>query len=127
MIGKIVGSSDLLAQMADRNYLEKLFLLFKEFEEAGLPGFDSELDLLQKTETFYNSTARQRLNEEFNGISRVMRTHFKERWGIDKDLYAESILKNITYLKTTVAKCEEDFACYFENLRRGDFSRKIPD
>jgi hypothetical protein len=49
-LGKIVGSADLLAQMGDRLYLEKLILLFKEFEEAGIPDFDSEVELIERTE-----------------------------------------------------------------------------
>ena len=37
-MGKVVGTADLVAQMADRNYQEKLPLLFMEFQEAGVQG-----------------------------------------------------------------------------------------
>ena len=67
--GKIVGSADLMAQMADRAYLEKLLLLYEEFEEAGLPGYNSEFDLLKKTEDFYNLVARKRLAEDFDNVA----------------------------------------------------------
>lgn len=124
-LGHIVGSADLLAQMADRNYLEKLLLLFKEFEEAGIPGFDSQLDLLKKTEGFYNFVAQKRLSEEFNGISANMRSHFDSRWNLPKDLYAESIKKNIDYLKTVVNACRDSFECYLDNLRRLGISEQF--
>lgn len=127
ILGKIVGSADLLAQMADRIYLEKLLLLYKEFEEARLPGFDSEVELLQSTEGFHEYISQKRLSEELGGVSAFMRIHLKNRWGIDKDIYEESILKNIQYLKSIKKKCENSLSCYLENLRRGGISEKIKD
>jgi hypothetical protein len=124
-LGQIVGSADLLAQIADRNYLEKLLLLFKEFEEADIPGFDSELELLQKTEDFFTHVAQKRLAEDLGGVSGAMLSHFKNRWDINKDLYAESISKNIEYLKSVVTECEDSFQCYLDNLRRMDISAKV--
>jgi hypothetical protein len=124
-LGHIVGSADLLAQMADRYYLEKLLLLFKEFEEARLPGFDSELTLLQKTEAFYQNVAKKRLSDELGGASQYMIYHFRERWGVDRDLYAESISKNITYLRKLSLLCDGAFTCYLANLRRGGITHKI--
>lgn len=119
MLGKIVGSADLLGQMADRCYLEKLLLLYKEFEEAKLPGFDSELDLLQKTEAFYESVAQKRLTNDFSGIAACMRLHFKDRWNDDRDLYSEAIENNINYLKGLILRCRDNYTCYLKNLRRG--------
>lgn len=34
MLGEILGTADLTGQMADRTYLEKLLLLFLEFEDV---------------------------------------------------------------------------------------------
>lgn len=127
ILGKIVGSADLLAQMADRIYLEKLLLLYKEFEEARLPEYDSEVELLQSTEGFHRYISKKRLSEELGGVSAFMRTHLKERWGLDKDLYDESIQKNIQYLKSLKEKCKGSLSCYLENLRRGGISDKIKD
>lgn len=127
MLGKIVGSADLLAQMADREYLEKLFLLFKEFEEAGLPGYGSELELLRKTEDFYKPMAHKRLTEEFDNVSAFMQSHFKDRWKIDRNLYAESIISNINYLKSVIFECKDTYKCYFQYLRRGGIQKKLQD
>jgi hypothetical protein len=124
-LGKIVGSADLLAQIADRMYLERLLLLFLEFEEGGLPGFNSSLDLLQKTENFYEFVAQKRLNEEFDSFAADMRLHFLHHWDIDRDLYAESIEKNIEYIKTLNAECRGNFDCYLLNLKRGGIVERI--
>ncbi|MFC1579847.1 HD domain-containing protein [Thermodesulfobacteriota bacterium] len=123
-LGMIVGTADLLAQMADRYYLEKLLLLYQEFEEARLAGFDSELDLLKKTVDFYEIRAQKRFQEELGGVSVYMRAHFKDRWGMDRDLYDESIRHNIEYLKSLIAVCEESYVCYLRNLKRGGIAQK---
>ncbi|UCD89178.1 MAG: HD domain-containing protein [Desulfobacterales bacterium] len=127
MLGKIIGSADLLAQMADRAYLEKLFLLFREFEEAGLPGYGSEFELLQKTEDFYKQVAKKRLTHQFDNIFKFMRFHFKDRWNIDQDLYEKSIATNIKYLRAIVKKCKSSDECFFQHLRRGDIAKKLRD
>lgn len=118
VVGRIVGSADLIAQIADRTYLEKLRLLFTEFREARLPGFNTELDLLKQTENFYTTIAKKRLNEDFGGIHRHMMAHFVEKWSIDKDLYCLAIEANISYIRNLVETCKDDYDCYMENLRR---------
>jgi hypothetical protein len=118
-LGYIVGTADLMAQMADRLYLEKLLLLYKEFEEARLPGFDSELELLQKTKDFFEVVAQKRLHADLDGVCRHMRTHFKSWMNIDQDLYSESISNHINYLESLTKICGDSLDCYHDNLRRG--------
>lgn len=118
VIGRIVGSADLIAQIADRAYLERLSLLFAEFREARLPGFNTELDLLRQTEDFYTKTAKKRLDDDFGRIHRHMKAHFIARWDIDKDLYDAAIKANISYIRNLVGMCKDDYDCYIENLRR---------
>jgi HD superfamily phosphodiesterase len=125
LLGKILGSADLLAQIADREYLEKLFMLFKEFEEAGMPGYGSELELLQKTQNFYQYVALQRLNEGLDNVAAFMRFHFKNRWDLDRDLYQESIDANIKYLKIVIDICDESYDCYLKYFRRGGLAEKL--
>lgn len=125
ILGKIVGSADLIAQISDRLYLEKLLLLFKEFEEAAVPGFDSELELLRKTVNFYKMVADKRLKRDLGNVAANMRSHFMHRWDIDRDLYAESISKNVDYIKYLNKLCEENFECYLKNLKRGGIVKKI--
>jgi hypothetical protein len=118
-LGKLVGTADLEAQMADRLYLEKLPLLYKEFSEAGLPTYVSELDLFQKTEDFYQQVVQERLVNQFSKVFEWMRFHFRERWGIDRDLYTEAIDKNIAYLKRILKDISGGNRGFDRYLRRG--------
>ena len=117
-MGKILGSADLIAQMADRSYLEKLPLLFLEFEEAKVPGFETPLELFKNTEEFYHSVARTRLLEEMGNVASAAQFHFKERWLIDRDLYADAITNNINYLKKIYEDCAENFDFLLTKIRR---------
>jgi len=117
-MGKILGSADLIAQMADRNYLEKLPLLFLEFEEAGMPGFESPLELFKKTEEFYHTVVKTRLSEEMENVASAALYHFRMRWGIDRDLYAESIKDNIKNMKGINLDCAENYACFLERIHQ---------
>jgi len=124
-MGKIVASSDLLGQMADRHYLEKLILLFKEFEEAGIPGFASEGELIEKTEGFYKNVAKKRLSKDLDNISVYMKLHFKQRWDIRRDLYADSIKNNISYLKSVLSHGKKTKNFYLKYLKRGGIVTKL--
>jgi hypothetical protein len=115
LLGKILGTADLLGQIADRSYLEKLLVLFSEFREAGVREYRTELDLLKNTPGFYTMT-RERFAREFEGVNEYMRHHFKARWNLDRDLYMEAIEKNISYLKFILGNHEKDYRHY---LRRG--------
>ncbi|MFO7885702.1 MAG: hypothetical protein R6U68_12855 [Desulfobacteraceae bacterium] len=125
ILGKIVGSADLLAQMAERSYLEKLFLLYQEFEEAGISVYESEAQLLFKTRAFYDNVVNRRLKDNYENIASNMRFYFKKRWGIDKDLYDMAIQKNLLYLKQI---CENEKDCerqkLIHNLRRDGILRE---
>jgi len=121
--GKIVGTADLMAQIADRCYIEKLLLLFQEFQEAGVPDFVTELDLLKKTEGFYRNVAKTRLNQDFSGISSHMVAHFRQRWGVERDLYSESIQKNIDYLRVLLERTGDNIVSVKKTLRRASFRR----
>ncbi|MEE9912534.1 MAG: hypothetical protein K4571_12505 [Deltaproteobacteria bacterium] len=118
MLGKMLGTADLLGQMADRLYLEKLVLLYNEFEEGGVPGFDSETDLFRKTVSFYKHT-QARFESEFGNVRRFMVDHFKDRWNIDGNVYEESIEKNINYLKFVLKSTQRNI---YHSLRRNTIS-----
>jgi hypothetical protein len=117
MLGKIIGSADLLGQVADRDYFKKLFSLYLEFEEAGVPGYDSELDLIKKTEGFYTNVVKKRLVDDLDNVAKLMFNHLKKRWGVKKDLYQESITENIVDIKKFLAKIESGTQSYEEILK----------
>jgi hypothetical protein len=118
LIGNILGTADLIGQMADRNYLEKLTYLFHEFKEAGIPGYANELDLLSKSGDFLALT-KQRFRHELGNVAPLVRHHFRVRWGIDRDLYMAAIENNIQYLADLLRTHPAD---YQTHLRRRDRS-----
>jgi hypothetical protein len=107
-LGQMLGTADLLGQMADRAYLERLPLLYREFKEGGVPGFTNELDLLQKTPAFWEFT-QNRFAGELGGVDRLMRDHFRVRWGIDQDMDRETVEKNIAYLQVILENHGNDY------------------
>ncbi len=120
LLGKMLGTADLQGQMADREYLEKLIYLYREFHEGGVAGYESELDLLKKTPIFYQATLK-RFEEDFGGVWRYMRHHFRLRWDLDEDPYKTTIEGHMAYLEETLRYHSDNYHKY---LRRGSL---IPD
>jgi len=114
IMGQILGTADLIGQMADRSYLDKLPHLFEEFREGGITDYDNELDLLQKTPAFWEFT-KNRFVTELGNVDRYLRDHFRVRWGIDRDLDREAIEKNLARLQYIL---ENHPADYRHHLRR---------
>ena len=113
MLGQMLGTADLLGQMADQYYVDKLTSLYTEFLEGHIQGFESERDLLQKTIGFYDVTKR-RFVDELGSVNLYMKDHFRERWQIDRDLYMESIGSNIDYLKWLLQEHPDDYRQYLQ-------------
>jgi len=97
LLGKMLGTADLLAQLADRLYLEKLLLLYHEYKEAGVGDYESELDVLKNAVEFYDYFEK-RLKTTLDVTDRFMRSHFASRWNIQKNLYHEVITRQKNYL-----------------------------
>ncbi len=115
--GSILGSADLLGQMSDRAYLEKLLFLYYEFNEAGMEGFDTEFDILRKTLAFYENTMK-RLDETLLGTYHLARQHFRVRHGADENLYITAINNQIDYLKKII---EDETSNFRTKLKRLNF------
>jgi len=113
--GTILGTADLLGQMSSRIYLEKLLFLYYEFREAGIPGFNTEFDILRKTLDFYEVT-KKRFENSYLSSYNFARFHFKERHGLDRNLYLEAIEKNIAYIHKII---EDDTTNFRLKLKRG--------
>jgi len=121
ILGKMLGTADLLGQMGDRKYLEKLPFLYREFDQAKIEGIGTELDFLDSTPGFYKMTL-ERMANDLGGVNVYMRYHFRERWDIDKDLYISSIENNIHYLEWVLKNHREDVHAH---LKRGGMMRKL--
>ena len=108
--GHLLGTADLIAQMADRCYLEKCRdRLYKEFVVGGIavenakPGeymvrYRSGQDLLQKTPAFYQQVTRDRLDKKFNHAYRYAEVLYDGR-----NPYIEAIRNNIEHLVKIIA------------------------
>jgi len=104
-LGHLLGTADLIAQMADRCYLEKCRdRLYPEFVLGGVAAatgtdgalqvrFSSGLDLLRQTPEFVRDTRVRRLEGEFENAYRYLEALFDGR-----NPYIEAIDRNIGYL-----------------------------
>ena len=117
LAGQVVGSADILAQMADRYYLECLPLLFGEQQAGGINRHNSARELMEHTERFYQNVVVKRLTTTFSNTSKAMQAHFRDRYKLDRNLYLENIDKNIKYLKKIIAGSETS-DCLNEHLKR---------
>jgi hypothetical protein len=104
-LGHLLGTADLIAQMADRCYLEKCRdRLYPEFVLGGVAAatgtdgalqvrYSSGLDLLRQTPEFVRETRLQRLEGEFEHAYRYVEPLFG-----GKNPYLEAIDRNLGYL-----------------------------
>lgn len=103
--GHLIGTADMIAQMADRCYLEKCRdRLYSEFVVGGVavenskPGeylvrYKSGEDLLQKTPAFYQQVMRERLNSKFNRVYRYLEVLYD-----GTNPYIDAIRNNMNHL-----------------------------
>lgn len=115
-LGYILGTGDVIAQMADRMYLEKCRdCLYPEFVRAGLAKtprdedekeaiYDSADDLLAKTPDFIRSTLKQRLNKTFQSAYKYAEIHFG-----GPNLYLIAVTKNLEYIETQLKNSQTAF------------------
>jgi hypothetical protein len=104
-LGHLLGTADLIAQMADRCYLEKCRdRLYPEFVLGGIAAttgidgslnvrYSSGLDLLRQTPEFVRETFVARLEGEFEHAYRLVECLFG-----GKNPYIEAIERNLGYL-----------------------------
>jgi len=102
ILGQILGTADLIGQMANENYLEKLPFLFDEFKEGGVPGYRDKFDLLRQTPAFWEMI-KQRLVMELGQVDRYLRDYLRVLWGINQDLYRQAIDRNMERLQAFLA------------------------
>ena len=105
-VGHLVGTADMMAQMADRCYLEKCRdRLYPEFVLGGVAVsrgnegelkviYGSGLDVLRSTPEFVAETMRTRLDGEFSGAYRYIEALYGGR-----NPYMEAIDASLAHLK----------------------------
>jgi len=107
--GHLIGTADMIAQMADRCYLEKCRdRLYKEFVVGGVavenavPGqyqvrYKSGTDLLAKTPAFYQQVMRDRLHRKFNRVYRYIEVLYD-----GQNPYIDAIRINLSHLARVI-------------------------
>lgn len=105
-LGGLIGTADLIAQTADRAYLEKCRnYLFEEFELGGMTRsidadgserviYHSAQDLLHKTPAFYENMVKKRLDDDFAKLYDCMEAVFD-----GENPYLNAINRNMAYLQ----------------------------
>jgi hypothetical protein len=107
-LGFLLGTADLMAQMADRNYPEKCRdFLYHEFVACGLAGegmpgksrpvYTSPDDLLRKTPEFARKLFNDRLDGYFEGAYRYIEDHFG-----GQNPYLAEIRRHIDFIRQAV-------------------------
>jgi hypothetical protein len=106
MLGHLLGTADMVAQLADRCYLEKCRdRLYPEFVLGGVAAaprsdgtmqvrYSSGLDLLRQTPTFVRETRTQRLDGEFEQAYQYLEPLFA-----GANPYLDAIDRNMDYLQ----------------------------
>jgi hypothetical protein len=106
LLGYALGTADILGQMSDQRYIEKLPLLFLEFKEAynfeepeslaemEIQRFTSEKELIQHTPTFFNNLIHKRL-ENMGGVY-----HLLEDPQTGQNPYLEKIKENMNTISS---------------------------
>jgi hypothetical protein len=109
LLGFMLGTADLIAQMSDRTYLEKCRdYLFDEFVHAGIAhealpdgrirvNYGSPADLLFKTREFFQRIALPRLDDSFEGVYRFAGAHFA-----GDNHYVDEIALNFAHLSQVI-------------------------
>jgi hypothetical protein len=116
LVGHMLGTADLIAQMADRCYLEKCRdRLYPEFVLGGLDLkveadgstrviYESAEDLLRKTPGFFEHEVDSRLNKLFGQVYKFEVAHFDGK----NRHYIDALGKNQSHLKKMIEA--EDFS-----------------
>jgi len=121
ILGKILGTADLIAQMADRTYLEKLLFLYHEFREAKIGDSKNEVDFLHQTLNFFD-VSDKRFKEVLDNNSRYMVPHFKTRWDIHENLYVISVKKQWDFLEKILTDKNKSI---YRELKRDNIVQKV--
>lgn len=131
MLGHMLGTADLVAQMSDRCYLEKCRdRLYPEFVLGGLATrtddvgneiviYESGEDLLRKTPRFYEVEVENRLNKLFNSVYNFEMAHFD-----GERKYIRQLGKNQAFLMKVLAR--NDFSLLTRDPPENYGTRNFP-
>ncbi len=108
IMGEAVCTADYLGQMSDPNYVDKLPVLFKEFEESDdyreVPKedrlFKTFEDLLRGTPFFWEKIVLSKLNMDCHGLYRFLAEPYPD----GENPYVDKIKENLGVVRQRIAK-----------------------
>ncbi|MCX7898017.1 MAG: HD domain-containing protein [Rhodocyclaceae bacterium] len=121
LAAQATATADLIGQMSDREYIERLLFLYLEFKEAGIPLFSDVHELLEKSIAFYK-TMQERLCEVLGNLAPALEEHFAHVEGVRCNHYLEAVERNLGYLVQVVA-CDREQRLSL--LRRGGIASRV--
>ena len=116
--GHILGSADLVGQMAADDYIEKLPVLYAEFAEAAchvppkssfVSMFSGAGDLLRKTPDFWDKYVKLKLDRDLGGAQRFL----SQPWPDGPNFYMDKIEANMQRLRKVISS-EADTAIFLK-------------
>lgn len=106
--GFVLGTADLLGQMAAEDYVDKLPVLYSEFEEASrhmpdkrhfIAGFKSARDLMERTPAFWQGVVLPKLIRDFGSQHLFLNDPYPD----GRNAYVEQIEANMKRLRGRLA------------------------
>jgi len=104
IVGFALGTADLLGQMAADDYVEKLPVLYDEFQEAArhdrghtdfITKFGGAQDLMQRTPSFWREYVQPKLDKDFAGLHRFLAQPYPN----GRNFYVERIEANMARIR----------------------------
>jgi hypothetical protein len=108
IVGHALGSADLLGQMAAADYVDKLPILYAEFQEAAqhdrghtdfVSKFGGAQDLMQRTPGFWRDYVLPKLKKDFGGLH----TYLNQPYPDGPNWYLDRIEANMARIKEQLA------------------------
>ena len=106
-MGFALGTADLLGQMAARDYVDKLPILYSEFAEAAKYSFGknrfvfkSAEELMRNTPAFWEYYVWPKINNDFGGLYRFLNDPYPD----GPNLYIQRIDQNLAKLRDKLAQ-----------------------
>jgi len=106
-LGRVLGTGDILGQMAAPDYPERLSRLYEEFTEAAayskdngswIVNYRNAKDLMRKTRNFYEVYVKQLLETQWGGVHEALLYHFSD----GRNHYLQSIEANLDHIERKV-------------------------
>ena len=116
-LGRVLGTGDILGQMAAPDYPERLSRLYEEFTEAAayskdngswIDNYRNAEDLMRETRNLYEVYVKQLLETQWGGVHKALLHHFSD----GKNHYLQSIEANLDHIERKVQTASYDRTKY---------------